>query len=144
MFFPMEIMLQLQEIDNCRREIYNFQRELDNFCGSWIIASGNFPIAVEKMIFPVGNELFPMRNYVFLHGNYVLLAAVNFFSLEIILRSFAKMLRLMEMSFFSRKRIAAYRNYKISMEIGRAHAEKRFTLIEIEAFLMEVPRQNIR
>jgi hypothetical protein len=48
---------------------------------------------VEKMIFPVGDELFPMRNYVFPCGNYVLLAAVNFFSLEIILRSFAKTLR---------------------------------------------------
>ena len=116
----MEIMLQPLEMDNCLRENYNFQRELDNFCWNLIIVSGNFPFAVEKMIFPVGDELFPMRNYVFLHGNYVLLAAVNFFSLDIILRSFAKMLRSMEIGFSYGKKNAAYRNYKISMEISRA------------------------
>jgi hypothetical protein len=120
MFLPMEIMLQPREMDHCLREIYNFHRELDNCYGNWIIASGNFPFAVEKMIFPVGEELFLMRNYVFPCGNYVLLAAVNFFSLEIILRSFAKMLRSMEMGFSYGKKNAAYRNYKISMEISRA------------------------
>src|SRR5688572_6952290 len=108
MFFPLEIMLQPREMDNCRREIYNFQRELDNCYGNWIIASGNFPFAVEKMIFPVGNELFlignypfPMSEVCFPCGNYVLLAAVNFFSLEIILRAFAKILRSIEIYFFS-------------------------------------------
>jgi hypothetical protein len=122
MFFPLEIMLQPREMYNCRREIYNFHRELYNFYGNWIIASGNFPFAVEKMIFPVGDELFLIGNYVFLHGNYVLLAAMNFFSLEIILRSFAKILRSMEMNFFYRKRTAAYRNYNISKEISRGNS----------------------
>ncbi len=65
MFFPMEIMLQPREMDNCLREIYNFQREFDDFSGNWIIASGNFPIAVEKMIFPPGDELFLTGNYRF-------------------------------------------------------------------------------
>jgi hypothetical protein len=65
MFFPMEIMLQPREMDNCQQEIYNFQRELDNCHGNWIIASGNFPIAVEKMIFPVGDEFFLRGNYLF-------------------------------------------------------------------------------
>jgi hypothetical protein len=90
----MEIMLQPRVMDNSQREIYNFH-------GNWIIASGNLPFAVEKMIFPVGNELLSMRNYVFPCGNYVLLAAVKFFSREIILRSFAKILRSMAMNFFS-------------------------------------------
>jgi hypothetical protein len=108
MFFPMEIMLQPWELDNCLLEIYNFQRELDNFCGNWIIASGNFPFAVEKMIFPVGDELFlmgkypyPMSELCFPCGNYVLLAAMKFFSLEIILRSFTKISRSMAINFFS-------------------------------------------